>query len=166
MKFHDLWTPRHYSLINIITWSQEHNVKKIKTLPWKENDTSATSRNVADLSEKCSVVWWVQIWNCFWKSCTSCPPGWRGKIQNPAPVTVWACVSVRDMGSFRIFQGTINAERYIQVLEQHLLPPRQCLPCLFQQHSAKTHCVLATVVWLSCKRVISLQTWTNCSCDQ
>lgn len=50
---------------------------------------------------------------------------------------VWVCVSAHDMGNLQICDGTVNAERYIQVLEQHMLPSKQRLfqgrPCLFQQ---------------------------------
>ncbi len=38
--------------------------------------------------------------------------------------------------SLLVFEGTMNAGRYIKVLEQHMLPSRRCL---FQQDSAKLH---------------------------
>ncbi len=47
------------------------------------------------------------------------------------------------MGSLHIWKGTINAERYIQVLEQHMLPSRRRLfqgrPCIFQHDNARPH---------------------------
>ena len=57
------------------------------------------------------------------------------------------CVSAHGiMGNLHICEGTINAARYIQVLEQHRLLSKRCLfqghPRLFlhvsQQHSCKT----------------------------
>lgn len=42
-----------------------------------------------------------------------------------------------SIGSLHIWEGTISAEQYMQVLEQHRLPSRQMFvqgrPCLFQQ---------------------------------
>ncbi len=37
------------------------------------------------------------------------------------------CISAYGMGSLHVLEGTINAERYIKVLEQHMLPSRQCV---------------------------------------
>jgi len=34
------------------------------------------------------------------------------------------CISVCGMGSLLVLEGTMNAERYIKVLEQHMLPSR------------------------------------------
>ncbi len=44
------------------------------------------------------------------------------------------CISAYGMGSLHVLEGTMNAERYIKVLEQHMLPSRQRL---FQQDNAK-----------------------------
>ncbi len=45
------------------------------------------------------------------------------------------CISAYGMGSLHVLEGTMNAERYIKVLEQHMLPSRQRLfqgrPCVF-----------------------------------
>lgn len=47
---------------------------------------------------------------------------------------------------------TINAERYTQVLEQHVLPSTQCLfqgcAYLFRQHNAKPNPLHITTAWL------------------
>ncbi len=34
------------------------------------------------------------------------------------------CISAYGMGILHFLEGTINAERYIKVLEQHMLPSR------------------------------------------
>ncbi len=34
------------------------------------------------------------------------------------------CISAYGMGSLDVLKGTMNAEIYIQVLEQHMLPSR------------------------------------------
>ncbi len=62
----------------------------------------------------------------------------------------------------------MNAERYIKVLEQHMLPSRRCLfqgkPCVFQQDNTKPHTAVITTAWL---RSISVRVlnWPACSPD-
>ncbi len=57
-------------------------------------------------------------------------------VQKPASLMVWGG---NDL------EGTMNAERYIKVLEQHMLPSR----ChLFQQDNAKPHTAAITTAWL------------------
>ncbi len=51
------------------------------------------------------------------------PSCYQRSVQKPASLMVWGCMSACGMGSLHIWKGTINAERYIQVLEQHMLPP-------------------------------------------
>ncbi len=70
---------------------------------------------------------------------------------------VWGCISVYGMGSLHVLEGTMNAERYIKVLEQHMLPFRQHLfqerPCVFKQDSSKPHTAAITTAWLRRRRV-------------
>uniref|UniRef100_A0A8C1DR28 Tc1-like transposase DDE domain-containing protein n=1 Tax=Cyprinus carpio carpio TaxID=630221 RepID=A0A8C1DR28_CYPCA len=65
---------------------------------------------------------------------------------------VWGFMSACGMGSLHIWKGTINAERYIQVLEQHMLPSRHRLfqgrPCIFQHDNARPHTASITTSWL------------------
>ncbi len=65
------------------------------------------------------------------------------------------------MGSLHVLEGTMNAERYIKVLEQHMLPSRQRL---FQQDNAKRHTVAITTAWI-CSRRVWLLNWPACSPD-
>ncbi len=62
----------------------------------------------------------------------------------------------------------MNAERYIKVLEQHMLPSRgrlfQGRPCVFQQDNAKPHTAAITTAWLRSRRVRVLN-WPACSPD-
>ena len=72
------------------------------------------------------------------------------------------------MGSLHIWKGTINAERYIQVLEQHMLPSRRRLfqgrPCIFQHDNARPHTASITTSWLRRRRNRVLK-WPACSPD-
>ncbi len=81
---------------------------------------------------------------------------------------VWGCMSACDMGSLHIWKGTINAERYIQVLEQHGLPSRRRLfqgrPCIFQHDNARPHTASITTSWLR-RRGSGVLKWPACSPD-
>ena len=71
---------------------------------------------------------------------------WYGGVLTPM---AWVtCTSVKESN---------NAERYIHVLEQHMLPSKQRLfqghPCLFEQHNANPHSARVTTAWLCSKRV-------------
>ncbi len=74
--------------------------------------------------------------------------------------TVW--------GACHVLEGTMNAERYIKVLEQHMLPSRrrlfQGMPCVFQQDNAKPYTAAITTAWLRSRRVRVLN-WPACSPD-
>ncbi len=73
------------------------------------------------------------------------------------------CISTYRMGSLHVLEGTMNAERYIKILEQHMLPFRRCL---FRQNNAKPHTAAITlaIAWLHSRRVRVLN-WPACSPD-
>ncbi len=89
-------------------------------------------------------------------------------VQKPASLMVWGCMSACGMGSLHIWKGTINAEMYIQVLEQHMLPSRRRLfqgrPCIFQHDNARPHTASITTSWLRRRRIRVLK-WPACSPD-
>ncbi len=59
-------------------------------------------------------------------------------------------------------EGTMNAERYIKVLKQHMLLSRWSV---FQQDKAKQHTAAITTAWLRSRRVRVLN-WPACSPDR
>ncbi len=85
------------------------------------------------------------------------PSCYQHSVQKPASLMVWGCMSACGMGSLHIWKGTINAERYIQVLEQHMLPSRcrlfQGRPCIFQHDNARPHTASITTSWLRRRRI-------------
>ncbi len=89
-------------------------------------------------------------------------------VQKTASLMVWGCISVYGMGSLHVLEGTMNAERYIKVLEQHMLPSRRRLfqgrLCVFQQDNAKPHTAAITTAWLHSRRV-RVMNWPACSPD-
>ncbi len=78
------------------------------------------------------------------------PACYQRSVQKPASLMVWRCISVYGMASLHVLEGTMNAERYIKVLEQHMLPSRQRL---FQEDNAKLHTAAITTAWLHNRRV-------------
>ncbi len=86
----------------------------------------------------------------------------------PGSVMVWGCVSALGKGNLHFCDGTINAEKYIEILEHNMLPSRRHLfqgrPCIFQQDNAKPHSAHITKSWLRRKRVRVLD-WPACSPD-
>ncbi len=82
-------------------------------------------------------------------------------VQKPASLIVWGCICVYGMGSLHVLEGTMNAEKYIKVLEQHMLPSRRRV---FQQDNAKPHTAAITTAWLRSRRVRVLN-WPACSPD-
>ncbi len=93
--------------------------------------------------EKCSMVRRVQMWHSCGKLRTSCPPGQRRWRPSSVLSAFNSKASISDgiraygMGNLHVLEGTMIAERYIKVLEQHMLPFRLRLfqerPCVFQQ---------------------------------
>ncbi len=96
------------------------------------------------------------------------PACYQCSVQKPASLMVWECISAYGMGSLHILEGTMNAERHIKVLEQHMLPSRwrlfQGRPCVFQRDNAKPHTAAITTAWLRSRRVRMLN-WPACSPD-
>ncbi len=96
------------------------------------------------------------------------PSCYQRSVQKPASLMVWGCMSACGMGSLHIWKGTINAERHIQVLEQHMLPSRRRLfqgrPCIFQHDNARPHTASITTSWLRRRRIRVLK-WPACSPD-
>ncbi len=96
------------------------------------------------------------------------PSCYQRSVQKPASLMVWGCMSACGMGSLHIWKGTINAERYIQVLEQHMLPSRRRLfqgrPCILQHDNSRPHTASITTSWLRRRRIRVLK-WPACSPD-
>ena len=50
---------------------------------------------------------------------------YQRKVEKPASVMVWGCISAQGMGDLHICEGTIDAEAYVGILERHVLPSRR-----------------------------------------
>ncbi len=80
---------------------------------------------------KFSMVRRVQSWHSCWKSQMLCPQGWPGGRPSSVLSAFSSKASISDgmgvhkfirYGQLACLEGTINAERYIKVLEQHMRP--------------------------------------------
>ncbi len=78
------------------------------------------------------------------------PACYQRSVQKWASLMVWGCISAYGMGSLHVLEGTMNAERYIKVLQQHMLPSRRRV---FQQDNAKPHTAAITTACLHSRRV-------------
>ena len=74
------------------------------------------------------------------------PDCYQQQVQKPGSVMVWGCVSALGKGNLYFCHGTINGEKYIEILEQHMLPSRRqpfhgrpFQGRIFQQEDAKPH---------------------------
>ncbi len=66
---------------------------------------------------------------------------YQRSVQKPASLMVWRSISAYGMGSLHVMEGTMNAERYIKVLEQHLLPSISGKAlCISAGQCKTTHC--------------------------
>ncbi len=50
------------------------------------------------------------------------PDYYQQQVQKPGSVMVWGCVSALGKGNLHFCDGTINAEKYIEILEHNMLP--------------------------------------------
>ncbi len=89
------------------------------------------------------------------------PACYLHSVQKPASLMVWGCISAYGMGSLHVLEGIMNAERYIRVLEQHMLPSRRRV---FSRTMQKPHTAAITTAWLHSRRVQVLN-WPACSPD-
>ncbi len=97
------------------------------------------------------------------------PACYQRSVQKPASLMVWGCISVYGMGSLHVLEGTMNAERYINVLEQHILPSRWLsisgkALCISAGQCKTTYCRAITTAWLRSRRVHVLN-WPEYSPD-
>ncbi len=96
------------------------------------------------------------------------PSCYQRSVQKPASLMVWGCMSACGMDSLHIWKGTINAERYIQVLEQLCSHPdvvsfREDL-AFSNMTMPRPHTASITTSWLRRRRIRVLK-WPACSPD-
>lgn len=93
----------------------------------------------------------------------------KRKVKFPASIMVWGCMSAKGVGKLHFINGTVNADKYIDILENYLKPTleeqRHAGDLLtFQQDGAACHTAKNVKKWLS-ENNIPLLDWTSSSPD-
>lgn len=86
-----------------------------------------------------------------------------------ASVMVWGCMSSRGVGNLHIIDGTVNALKYENILEEHLIPSIPLLQSsegeyIFQQDGAPCHTANRIKTWFHNKKINTLE-WPASSPD-
>lgn len=90
-------------------------------------------------------------------------------VKFPASLMVWGCMSAHGVGRLHIVDGIVNANKYIDILENHLLPSiseleRNNQEYIFQQDGAPCHTAKVVKAWFTEKN-ISVLDWPSSSPD-
>ncbi len=124
-----------------VLWAKAHLKRSVST--WKSVLWSNESKFDILVGNHVCRVLWVKEEGDF-------PACYPHSFQKPAPLMVWGCISAYGIDSLHVLEGTMNAEKYINILEQHMLPSRWRV---FQQDNAKPHTAAVTTAWLRSGRV-------------
>lgn len=81
---------------------------------------------------------------------------------------VWGCFSAKGVGKLHFIEGTVNAEKYVKILEEHLLTSVPMLTTfdefVFQQDGASCHTAKFTRNWFH-DNSINVLDWPSSSPD-
>ncbi|KAL0829812.1 hypothetical protein ABMA28_003295 [Loxostege sticticalis] len=90
------------------------------------------------------------------------------KVKFPASLMIWGCMSAQGVGGMQFVDGSINAARYQNLLEESLLPSIPPLKhqdsFIFQQDGASCHTARTTKTWLLAKSIPTIE-WPSNSPD-
>jgi len=81
-------------------------------------------------------------------------------------VLVWGCMSSKGVGNLCFIDGIMNAAKYCEILEEHMIPSLRALGrrTLFQHDNDPKHAARATTAFLERKKVKVLD-WPSMSPD-
>lgn len=89
-------------------------------------------------------------------------------VKFPASVMIWGCMSSKGVGSLHFIDGTVNAQKYIDILRTNLLPSVEILvddgEWTFQQDGASSHTAKITKQWFQ-DNSINVLDWPSSSPD-
>lgn len=93
----------------------------------------------------------------------------KRKVKFPASVMVWGSMSARGVGKLHFINGIVNSDKYIDILENSLLPTLEESRIagnefIFQQDGAACHTSKKSTKWLS-ENEIPLLKWVSSSPD-
>lgn len=90
-------------------------------------------------------------------------------VKFPASVMIWGCMSREGVGRLHFVDGTVNAQKYVEILEASLLPSVGDLiqdqdAFIFQHDGAACHTAKSTKCWLRNKSINTMD-WPSSSPD-
>ncbi len=148
-------THRHDSVFDITKWAQEYFQKPLSVNTIHRAICRcqlmlyhAKGKPYVNMVQKRHRVLWAMAhlkWTVSkWKSVL-----WSPNVTFLLEIT--DAVSMEEEGGLpACYQHSVNAERYIKVLEQHMLPSRRRV---FQQNNTKPHTAAITTSWIHSRRV-------------
>lgn len=72
-------------------------------------------------------------------------------VKFPKGIMVWGCMSAKGLGTLKFIEGTVNAQKYQDILQESLLPSVASLypgeDYIFQQDGASCHTAKSTKKW-------------------
>jgi len=91
------------------------------------------------------------------------------KVKFPASIMVWGCMSGRGVGKLHFIKGTVNADKYKDILKDVLLPSIPLCQSvdgsyIFQQDGAACHTAKTVKTWLENHNIPTLR-WVSSSPD-
>lgn len=91
------------------------------------------------------------------------------KVKFPAYVMVWGCMSARGVGKLYFINGTVNADKYKNILKDVFLPSIPLCQSvegsyIFQQDGAPCHTAKTVKTWFENHNIPTLK-WTSSSPD-
>lgn len=108
------WTFRGSAYCQLI-----RDANKIKRLEWAKAYINGTFEDVI-WSDESSIQLETHRRHCYRKK--GSPPTLKPRAKHPTKVHVWAGISAQGATSICIFNGIMNAELYVNILQQFLIP--------------------------------------------
>ena len=77
-------------------------------------------------------------------------------VKHPTKIMVWGCMAASGVGRLHIVEGTVNASKYIGILEKCMLPSARQLfsgDYFFQDDNAPCHRAKTVSAWMKKSKV-------------
>ena len=85
-------------------------------------------------------------------------------IKHPPYHMIWGCFRGKELGPLKFIEGTVNSEKYRDILQDHLLPFININDDVFQDDSAPPHRSKRNIKWLEDNSINRLK-WPSSSPD-
>lgn len=89
-------------------------------------------------------------------------------VKFPKGVMIWGCMSSKGVGKYEFIDGTVNAEKYQDILSRNLIPIAEEYfekeSFIFQQDGASSHTAKTTKIWFG-NHNVKVLSWPSSSPD-